>query len=142
MYYQLVLFVKNDFKRPHLCLGNNKRKFTIVTFYEAIIFISPQGPQIRLQVRLISQFNLWQGVISVNQALFGTFLLRAHVPSFYTSYYSLTITLVSAPTSCFTFAVSMREVYCVGCTPRAWDPRSLQSILDHSMHLSDKYKLQ
>ena len=26
--------------------------------------------------------------------------------------------------------VSMREVYCVGYTTRAWNPRSLQSILD------------
>ena len=24
----------------------------------------------------------------------------------------------------------MHEVYCVGCTPCTWDPRSLQSILD------------
>ena len=24
----------------------------------------------------------------------------------------------------FTLAVPMRDVYCVGCTPRAWDPRS------------------
>ena len=35
--------------------------------------------------------------------LFGTFPpFSAHVPSFHISYYSLTITLVSAPTSCFT----------------------------------------
>ena len=27
----------------------------------------------------------------------------------------------------------MREVSCVGYTPRAWDPRSLQSILDVSL---------
>ena len=53
-----------------------------------------------------------------------------HVPSFHISYYSLTITLVSAPTSCFTLSVPMREVYCVRYTPRAWDSRSLLSILD------------
>ena len=41
---------------------------------------------------------------------------------------TLTIILVSAPTSSFTLAVSMREVYCVGCTPRAYS--FLQSILD------------
>ena len=52
-----------------------------------------------------------------------------HVPSFHISYYSLII-LVSAPSSCFTLAVPMREVYCVEYTPCAWDPRSLQSILD------------
>ena len=58
--------------------------------------------------------------------LFGTFPpYSAHVPSFHISYYSLTITLVSAPTSCFTFAVPMRDVYCVGYTPLARDPRSL-----------------
>ena len=54
----------------------------------------------------------------------------AHVPSFHISFYSLTIILVSAPTSSFTLDVSMREVYCVGYTARAWDPHSLQSILD------------
>ena len=32
--------------------------------------------------------------------------------------------------SCFTLAVPMREVSCVGYTPRAWDPRSLQSMLN------------
>ena len=31
----------------------------------------------------------------------------------------------------------MREVYCVGYTPRVWDPRSLQSILDVSLYFSD-----
>ena len=54
----------------------------------------------------------------------------AHVPSFHISYYPLIIILVSAHISSFTFAVSMREVYCVVYTPRAWDPRSLQSILN------------
>ena len=34
-----------------------------------------------------------------------------HAPSFHISYYPLTIILVSAPTSSFTLAVSMREVY-------------------------------
>ena len=60
--------------------------------------------------------------------MFGTFPFRAHVPYFYISYYSLTITL--ARTSSVTLAVHMRKVYCLGYTPRAWDPRSLQSILN------------
>ena len=47
------------------------------------------------------------------------------VPMFLSSYYSLTIILVSTSSSCFTLAVPMREVYCVEYTPRAWDPRSL-----------------
>ena len=57
-------------------------------------------------------------------------LLRTRVPLFYISYYSFAIILVSASSSCFTLAVPMREVYCVGYTPRAWDPRSLQPVLD------------
>ena len=36
--------------------------------------------------------------------------------------------------SYFTLTVSMREVYRVGYTPRAWDPRSLQSIPDGSLY--------
>ena len=43
----------------------------------------------------------------------------AHVPSIHISYYSLIIILVSAPFSSSTLAVSMREVSCVGYTPRA-----------------------
>ena len=64
------------------------------------------------------------------RTLFGTFPpYSAHVP-FHFSYYPLTSILVSAPTFSFALAVSMREVYCVGYTPRGWDPCSLQSILD------------
>ena len=55
--------------------------------------------------------------------MFGTFLP-------YSAHYSLTIIFVSAPTSCFTLAVPMREVYFVSYTLRAWDSRSLQLILD------------
>ena len=77
---------------------------------------------------LSSLGELYSYVLSASQALFGTFPpYSAHVPSFHISYYSLTIILVSVPSSSFTLAVSMREVYCVGYTPRAWDP---QSILD------------
>ena len=47
--------------------------------------------------------------------------------------------LVSA-SFCFTLAVPMREVSCVEYTPRAWDPRSLQSTQNspayYSFHLS------
>ena len=56
---------------------------------------------------------------------FGTFLLRAHVTFFQISYYSPTIIFVSAFSSCFALAVPMREVSCVGYTPRACDSRSL-----------------
>ena len=70
-------------------------------------------------------------VLSVYQALFGTIPLRLNVPLFQISYYFIVITLVSAPTSYFTLVVPMREVYCVGYTPRAQDSRSLQvHILD------------
>ena len=48
-------------------------------------------------------------------------------------YYFFAIILVSAPSSSFILAVPMREVYCVRYIPRAWDPRSLQSILDVSL---------
>ena len=39
---------------------------------------------------------------------------------------SFAIILVSAPSSCFTLDAPMREVSCVGYTPRAWEPGSLQ----------------
>ena len=52
-------------------------------------------------------------ILSASQVLFGTFPLRVHVP----------FSLISS--SRFTFAVLMREVYCVRYTPRAWDPRTL-----------------
>ena len=61
--------------------------------------------------------------------LFEIFHPRAHVPFFQISYYSLAIILMSASSSCFTHDVLMREVPYVGYTPRAWYPRSLQSIL-------------
>ena len=48
----------------------------------------------------------------------------AHVPFFHISYYSRII-LVRVSSSYFTFAVPMREVSCVGYTPRAWGPRPL-----------------
>ena len=46
------------------------------------------------------------------------------------SYSSLAIILAFASSSCFTLAVPMREVYCVGYKPRAleWDPRSLHAV--------------
>ena len=51
------------------------------------------------------------------------------VPTFFffhiSFYYCITIILVSAASSYFSLAVPIREVSCVGCTPRAWDPRSL-----------------
>ena len=73
---------------------------------------------------------------------FGTFPpYSAHV-SFHISYNSLTIILVSAPTVSFALAVSMREVYCVEYTPRAWDPRSLQSILDVPLYFGVLQRLR
>ena len=69
-----------------------------------------------------------------SQALFGTFLLRAHVPFFQISYYCLDVILVSASSSCFALAVLMREVPCVRYTPRAWDLRSLKFILDGPLY--------
>ena len=66
----------------------------------------------------------------------------AHVPFFHISYYSLTTIVVSAPTSSFILAVSMREVYCVGYTPHAWDPRSLQSILDVPLYFGPLQRLR
>ena len=55
-------------------------------------------------------------------ALFGTFPLRARVPLFWISYYSH---YSYVRYFLFALAIPMREVYCVGYTPRAWDPRSL-----------------
>ena len=58
-----------------------------------------------------------------------------HVPFFQISYYSITMILLSVSSSCFTLAVPMREVSCVGYTPRAWDPRSVHNcrrvVFDH-----------
>ena len=56
--------------------------------------------------------------------------LCVHFPSFHISYYSLTIILVSSPSSCFHLAVPILRVSCAGYTPRAWDPRSLYTILN------------
>ena len=73
-------------------------------------------------------------MLSACQVSFGTFPpFSAHVLFFHISYY-LTITLVSAPASFFSLAVPMHEVYCVGYSPRAWAPRSLQSMLDDSFY--------
>ena len=68
-------------------------------------------------------------ILSASQVLFEIFPLRAHVPSSHISYYSRII-LVSVSSSSFTLAVPMRRVSSVGYTPRAWDPRSLQSLLN------------
>ena len=62
----------------------------------------------------------------------------AYVPSFQISYYSRAIILVSA-SYCFTLDVLMLEVSCVGYTPRAWDPRFLQSILDGPLYIEAKW---
>ena len=49
-------------------------------------------------------------------------------PSFYMSYSFFAIIMVSASSSCFTLAVPKHELFCMGCTPRARDSCSLQSI--------------
>ena len=80
---------------------------------------------------LLGQFGqsiLWQGnschsessivrpVALVRSCLHGILPpYSAYIPCFQISYNSLTITLVSAPTSCFILAVPMREIY------RVWD---------------------
>ena len=66
---------------------------------------------------------------------FGTFLTcSAHVPLFQISY-SPTTVLASASSSYFFLAIPMREVSCMGYIPRAWDPRSLQCILDCPLYV-------
>ena len=83
----------------------------------------------RLRRQLMSQ------LVGLFQLKVATSILQYEFKIFYQCLkkiderYSLTIILVSAPTSCFTFAVPMREVSCVGYTLRAWDLRSLQFIL-------------
>ena len=58
---------------------------------------SPQGPYIRLQVRLVSQSNIWQGDLhpSIGELYSQVLSLRAHVHAFHISYYSITIIFVS-----------------------------------------------
>ena len=56
---------------------------------------------------------------------------RYFLPDFF---YSFTIILVSASFSYFTLALPIREIYCVEYTPRAWDARSLQSILNGPLY--------
>ena len=51
-------------------------------------------------------------------------LVSAYVTFRRISYTSITMILVFASSSYFTLPVPMREVSCVGDTPRAWDPRS------------------
>ena len=48
--------------------------------------------------------------------------------------------LVSATSSYFTLAVSIRELPCMVYTPRAWDRRYLQSILDVVLSWNRKLK--
>ena len=50
-------------------------------------------------------------------------------------FHTISLILVSASSSCYTLAVPMREVSCVGYRPRAWDLRSLQCALDDPLHL-------
>ena len=60
----------------------------------------------------------------------GLFPFFPHGPFFHISYYFITMIPVSPSSSYFTLAVSIRKVSCVGYTPRAWDPRSLYSMLN------------
>ena len=59
--------------------------------------------------------------------LFPSSIVPTFLPSIFHT--TLTIILVSVSSSSFTLAVSMSEVYCVGYTPRAWDPCFLQCVL-------------
>ena len=73
---------------------------------------------------LASLGELYRWSLALVRPCLRLFPIRAHVPCFHISYYSLTIIHVSASFSCFILAVPMREVLCVGYT-RAWDPRFL-----------------
>ena len=64
-------------------------------------------------------------ILSASSALFGTFLLRIHVPFFQISYYSIAIWVLCLFLSLVSSLLFPCARYCVGYTPRAWDPRSL-----------------
>ena len=61
--------------------------------------------------------------------LCSSLLLMCNVHNYFPTQLSCII-LVSASSSCFTLTVLMREVSCVGYTPRAWNPRPLYAMLN------------
>ena len=81
-----------------------------------------------------SLVELHRQIRSASYALFEIFSLRTHVPFLQISFYSITMIVVSASSSCFTLAVPMCKTYCVAYTPRAWDPRSLLSMLNDPLY--------
>ena len=84
-------------------MGNNTAVYQVIQLLLDYLYclLCPQGPYIRLQVRLVSQFNLWQGgshlsgssivrslalvrpclVLNVSKALLGTFPPSCPSPS-------------------------------------------------------------
>ena len=66
------------------------------------------------------------------------FPYSAHVRFVHISH-SFTIIFSSASSSCFTLAVPMRNVSRAGYTSRAWDPRSLSSMLSGPLHIEAKW---
>ena len=88
----------------------------------------------RLGYRLGQLVGLIYGRVTrgaLQLGLVWDFLLLARFPFFQISWNTLLLLL------CLLLppAVPMRKVYCVGYTPRAWDPRSLQSMLNDYLYL-------
>ena len=72
--------------------------------------------------------------LALVRSCLGLSPLRAHFLSFYVSYYSLTIILLSSSSSYLHLAVPMHKVFCADYAPRAWDPRSLQFMLNGPLY--------
>ena len=94
-----------------------------------------EGPQIRLVI----YYNLWQedshpseSSISRSLALIWPCLelFPLLVPTFLPSIFRTTLYLLFLSTPSSPLLRFHARLYCVGYTPRAWDLRSLQSILD------------
>ena len=109
-------------------------------YRQFIVLYASGGLTIVILVRsmvgvLVSPGNYQSYDISASQALFGTFPFRAHVSFIHSS---IAINLVSVFYSCFTFAITTRNTSCITYTSRAWDPRSLQFILDNPLYFIAK----
>ena len=83
------------------------------------------------QVRLVNSSE-------IQQVRLGRLTLLIFVPTFLSFISHATLLLLYSRVSSFSyfsFAVPMREVSCMGYTPRAWDPRSVQSMLNNPLYL-------
>ena len=104
----------------------NGRNPTVCRAWDSVCYFSPINlVGCRSPRRALALFRPCLGLLPFVPTILSSILLTT----------PLTIILESAPSSCFTLAVPMRGVSCVGYTPITWDPRSLQSMLNGPLYL-------